>query len=100
MPHQKRTHNGRRRAKSDDVVQTRLPMRQIRLSCGCLPENISQRNAAIADAISRSIPSYEWCSITGSWVPGISNSIKRKFRRCMRHFNVDELDSIKKKAEA
>ena len=100
MPHQKRNHNGRRRVKSDDVLKPRAPTRPATLSCGCLPENVAHRNAAIAEAISKSIPSYEWCSISGAWVPGVSRSIRKRFGRCMRHFDKDNLTPNKEKAEA
>ena len=100
MPHQKRNHNGRRRVKSDDAQQPRQPTRPATLSCGCLPENVARRNAVIAEAISKGIPSYEWCNISGAWVPGISKSIKIKFGRCMRHFDKDNLAPSKEKAEA
>nr|ANV79230.1 hypothetical protein [uncultured Candidatus Thalassoarchaea sp.] len=100
MPHQKRNHNGRRRVKSNDKLQARKPVRPVTLSCGCLPENVPRRNAVIAESISKSVPSYEWCNITGAWIPGISKNIKMKFGRCMHHFNRDNLISDKEKAEA
>ncbi len=90
MNHHKRNHNGRTRSRKGDVrTSTR---RVYTRPCGCRPENVDGRNITIAEAIKHSKPTMEWSSVRGTWVPHIAVHIKRRFGRCMRHFDVDAMD--------
>ena len=87
MNHQKRNHNGRHRARKDDVPK--FVVRTYSRPCGCRPEDVPNRNKAIAHAIRVSRPTQEWNSLRGCWVPHVAKHIKRRFGRCMRHFDID-----------
>jgi hypothetical protein len=88
MSHHKRNHNGRQRARKDDVrvQEDRTYFRP----CGCRPDAVAKRNQSIALAIKTSKPTMEWNALLGCWVPHVSNSIKRRFGRCMRHFDLEK----------
>ena len=88
MNHQKRNHNGRHRARKDDVPK--FVDRTYRRPCGCRPEDVPNRNKTIAHAIRVSRPTQEWNSLRGCWVPHVAKHIKRRFGRCMRHFDIDK----------
>ena len=88
MNHHKRNHNGRQRARKDDVPKN--VDRTYFRPCGCRPENVANRNKAIAYAIKTSRPTMEWSSLRGCWVPHVAKHIKRRFGRCMRHFDIDK----------
>lgn len=87
LNHHKRNHNGRARARKDDVPKN-APRAYTR-PCGCRPENVANRNKTIAHAIKISKPAMEWSTIRGCWVPHVAKHIKRRFGRCMRHFDID-----------
>ena len=90
MNHQKRNHNGRQRARKDDVPKN--VDRTYFRPCGCRPVDVPNRNKAIAHAIRVSNPTMEWSVTLGCWVPHVAKHIKRRFGRCMRHFDIDAMD--------
>ena len=88
MSHHKRNHNGRQRVRKDDI-RVREDRTYFR-PCGCRPDAVAKRNQSIALAIKTSKPTMEWNALLGCWVPHVSNSIKRRFGRCMRHFDLEK----------
>ena len=87
MNHHKRNHNGRQRARKNDVPKQ--VDRTYYRPCGCRPEDVPARNKAIAHAIRMSRPTMEWSATLGRWVPHVAKHIKRRFGRCMRHFDLE-----------
>ena len=85
MNHHKRNHNGRQRAKNDvpkSVDRTYVLAAAVRKTFPTVK--------AIAHAIRISRPTMEWSATLGRWVPHVAKHIKRRFGRCMRHFDLGE----------
>jgi hypothetical protein len=72
MNHHKRNHNGRQRARKDDVPKS-VDCTYFR-PCGCRPEDVPARNKAIAHAIRMSRPIMEWSATLGRWVPTLPST--------------------------
>jgi hypothetical protein len=98
MNHHKRNHNGRTRMRKDDrtLHQERVYVRP----CGCTQENVASRNLSIARAIMQSRPNYVWDPSQSKFVAGINPSIKRRFRGCMKHFDIKQAEQLVKTAAA
>ena len=98
MNHHKRTHNGRTRMRKDDrfVREQKTYVRP----CGCTPESVTARNISIARAIMQSRPVYEWDASQSKYVAGVSPSIKRRFRGCMKHFDIKQAEQLVRTAAA
>ena len=98
MNHHNRNHNGRTRTRKSDmkVDQERVYIRP----CGCTQENVATRNLSIARAVMQSRPNYVWNPFQSKFVAGVTPSIKRRFRGCMKHFDIQQADQLVRTAAA
>ena len=98
MNHHKRNRNGRTRMRKDDrfVRERKAYVRP----CGCTPESVTGRNTSIALAIMQSKPHYVWDAAQSKFVAGINPSIMRRFRGCMKHFDMKQAEQLVRRAAA
>lgn len=94
LAHHKRSHNSRRRSKQGDVFFAR-PRTEKVLGCGCTRPMLLARNELMLLVISKTRPEMVWSAEKGDWVHRVTEGLRRRFGRCLKHIPKESLEEMK-----